>query len=74
MRTWSRRKRVLVVTGVAVASWLTRHGVMAATTSVATRLAVNLAWIALLTWVGLSFFRVLLEESQEEAERNPRPW
>ena len=74
LRAWSIKKRAVAVLALAVVSWVIRHVVMSASTSIALRLSVNLLLISLLAWVGISFFRVLLEESEEEAKRNPRPW
>lgn len=74
MRSWSLKKRVLVLIVLPVASGLARHAVRALSTSIALRLAVDLVLIALLAWVTVTFFRVLLRESEEEAKRNPRPW
>ena len=74
MQGWSQRRRALVMITAAVSSWLIRHGVHATTDSVVTRLVVNLALLVVLLWLGLTLFRVLLRESEDEAKRNPRPW
>ncbi|GAA5023928.1 hypothetical protein GCM10023258_15620 [Terrabacter aeriphilus] len=74
MRTWSRRRRVTFVLRLALASFLIRHAVLRLTDSPAVHLTVSTVLVVVLGWVTAAFFRVLLAESAEEAERNPRPW
>jgi hypothetical protein len=35
---------------------------------------VNLAIVALMGWLGITFFRPILRDGEEEARKIPRPW
>lgn len=74
LRRWSRKKRTAFLIGVALSSAVVQYGVVALTDSRPTRLLVDVALIFVLGWITITWFRVLLRESAEEASRNPRPW
>jgi len=74
MRGWSRKRRALTLIAVAVASWLTRHLLIPLIDSEVLRLVVTLVMLAVLVWLVIAFFRVLLREGEEVAKDNPRPW
>lgn len=57
-----------------MSSYGIRYAVARATDSVGLRLAVNVVFIVLIGWMALTFFRVLLKESEEHVKKNPRPW
>jgi hypothetical protein len=71
---WSQRKRVLVIGGTGAGSFVIRHLVYRLTDSSAVRLLVNVALIALVGIAVVTYFRVVLKESEEEAKKNPSPW
>lgn len=74
MRGLSRWRRTALILGVCSASYGIRYAVARATDSVGLRLAVNVVFIVLIGWMALTFFRVLLKESEEHVKKNPRPW
>ena len=74
MRRWSPRKRATVLIGAAVASWALSHAVRTLTDSPAATLIANLVVLVLMAWLGITFFRVILRDGEDEARKNPRPW
>lgn len=74
LRRWSRTKRTAVLVGLALSSAVVRYGVRGLTDSGPAHLIIDGVLIIVLAWIGVTYFRVLLRESEEDARRNPRPW
>ena len=60
--------------GTAVASWALSHAVRTLTDSSTAALIVNLVVLVLMGWLGVTFFRVVLRDGEDEARKNRRPW
>ena len=74
MRGWSRGRRTAFILAVIVSSSLLRYLVARLTDSAAATLVVNVVLLIALAWLVVTWFRVLLKESEEAIKKNPRPW
>ncbi len=74
MRRWSRWKRAGILVGAAVVSWVVSHALRVVSDSRAASLMVNLAVVAVMGWLGITFLRATLRDGEEEVRKDPRPW